>query len=179
MLYDNEQFQVDGFTFRVNFENDVDYGSPWENDDGHGPVSEWTRRDKRPGELVLCSDRGSKRFYDYQAAVKTARVDGWDCPPYKQGTKGERAARAARADYDRLRAWYNDQWQYIGVVVHLLDDDGEEVDSASLWGIESDAGEYLEEVARDLAADMIAIAKAQHEQVDAALSVQEEDFRVC
>ena len=56
---------------------------PWENEDGHGPVSDWTRRDKRPGEIELNSDHGSKRYYDFQEACKIARRDGWGFMPHK------------------------------------------------------------------------------------------------
>jgi hypothetical protein len=32
---------------------------PWERADGHGPVSDWTRREKRPGERVLHPKKSS------------------------------------------------------------------------------------------------------------------------
>jgi len=61
---------------------------------------QWENRPKRPGELILASDGRVDRFYDFQAAVKLARRDRWDSPPYKTGKPGERAARAARADFE-------------------------------------------------------------------------------
>jgi hypothetical protein len=68
------------------------------------------------------------------------------------------AAEAARRDYQRLADWCNDRWQYVGVVVELLDDDGDPMgERASLWGIESDATGYLEEVAHELAAEVLAM----------------------
>ena len=147
-----------GLTFRVTHEQDTDHGAPWEACDGHGPVSEWTSRDKLPGELVLNSDGRQCRYYDYAEACRIARRDGWDAPPYKTGTARQRAARAARADFEYLRAWCSDEWTYMGVIVELLDDDGEAVDSASLWGIESDAGEYLDEVAAELVDELTSAA---------------------
>ena len=45
----------------------------WEWGDGHGEVSEWTTRDKKPGEVVLCIDGRSRLYYDMQGAVKLAR----------------------------------------------------------------------------------------------------------
>lgn len=152
-----ENFTHNGFKFCAEIEHDGDTDAPWEHEDGHGPVSEWTSRSKNAGELVLCSDRGRHRFYDFAGAVKLARRDGWDTAPYGQGTAGQRAERAARADYERLRAWCNDQWSYVGVIVHRLDHDGEKIEdqAASLWGIESDAGDYLKEVSRELAADIL------------------------
>lgn len=145
MLYDGETFQHKGRSYRFEVKPDETMGEPWKEHDGHGVVSDWTTRDKKPGELVLCTDRHSKRFYDFAASVKIAR-EVWGCK------RGKEAADAARADFERLRGWCNDQWCWIGVVVTLLDDDGDETDkSASLWGIESDAGEYLQTVAHDLA----------------------------
>ena len=68
------------------------------------------------------------------------------------------AAAAAMSDFKRLDAWCRDVWCYVGVVVTLCDENGDPVDGmdASLWGIESDAGDYLDEVARELAEEIIA-----------------------
>jgi hypothetical protein len=113
------------------------------------------------GEMVLCDDRSSKRFYDFQEAVKIARRDGWGFPGMTEEARatmkrGEIAQRAAMADFERLRAWCNDQWHYVGCVVTLLDEDDEETDEAeSLWGIESDADEYLQETALELADEIL------------------------
>ena len=147
-----------GLTFRVTIEHDTDHGAPWENEDGHGPVTDWEHRDKRPGELVLDSDGRAKRFYDFAEACRIAQRDGWDAPPYKTGTARQRAARAARADFDYLRAWCRDDWHYVGVIVTLLDEDGDEVDSASLWGVEDSDSAYVDEVAADLADELAASA---------------------
>lgn len=125
--------------FSVEFEQDPDSGAPWDND-GHGPVTGWETRDKLPGELVLNSDRGSKRFYDFAEACRIARRDGWDAAPFNDGseTKRQQAAKAARADFEYLRQWCDNQWEYVGVIVTLLDDDGEKTDvSDSLWGVET------------------------------------------
>ena len=66
-----DTIELQGRRFRVEVEADEGHETPWDYEDGHGPVSDWTRRDKRPGERVLCSDRSSKRFYDFAQAVKT------------------------------------------------------------------------------------------------------------
>ncbi len=136
-----------GYTVRVQIDVDLDAGTPWENCDGHGPVSGWERRNKLPGELILCEDRGSKRFYDFAAAVKIARRDAWDTKPYNTGTAGERAHRAVMADYEYLRRWCNYQWRYIGVIVTLYRH-GAEVSTDSLWGVEDDGGSWRETAAR-------------------------------
>lgn len=168
-LYDGDTFLHRSRTFRVTFPFDDTCEAPWERGDGHGPVSEWTRRAKRAGERELASDHGHKRFYDVQEAMKIAKRDGWDAEPYG-GSKGEKAARAVEADFEFLRRWCNDQWHYVGCVVALLDGDGEEVESTSLWGIESDSREYLDEVARELADEL-------SESADAAMARDIEQSR--
>lgn len=151
-----ETITIDGREYRVTIEPDYDCGAPWDEECGYGPVTDWTSRAKEPGELVLCTDRGSYRYYDFAGACRIAKRDGWSTAEIEarkaQGEKitaKEQAARAARADYKRLRDWCNDRWHYVGVVVS--DEEGE---STSLWGIESDADAYLEEVARELAEDL-------------------------
>ncbi len=165
MLYDNSTFEHEGVKFRVTFPADEDSGAPWENEDGHGPVSEWkrhpfghgTKPPKAPGERILVWESGSYRTYDFQEALKIARRDGWDAPPYGTGTKRQQALRAVEADFKRLEDWCNDRWQYVGVVVELLDADGDAMgETESLWGIESDCSEYLEETAHELAGEILA-----------------------
>lgn len=139
----------------IKIARDDSKGEPWKEYDGHGPVSDWVTRDKLPGELVLDTDRGRKLFYDFAEAVKIAKRDGWDTKPYGTGTKGERAHRAAMADYEHLRSWCNGDWTWIGVTVTLHTPAGEF--NASLWGIES-GGDYWREVAVEL------IEQCQYEQ---------------
>jgi hypothetical protein len=164
-LYDGDTFEHAGNLFRVTFPRDEDHGTPWDEEDGHGPVTGWESRDKRPGEMILSEDhRGrAKRFYDFAEAVRIAKAEGWDAPPYKTGTAGERAHRAALADFDRLRRWCSDDWCYVGCVVTLVDDDEEDMPefSASFWGIESDAGDYLREVAEELADEILSDLRAR------------------
>lgn len=159
-MYDGETFEHATHKFRVNFETDLDGGLPWNEEDGHGPVSDWTTRAKSPGEIVLAVDRPHRRYYNFAEAVKIARRDKWDAPPYGTGTAGEQAVRAVRADFERLRDFCNDYWTYVGVIVTLLDDYGDPMEgaSASLWRLESDASEYLTETANELAADILADA---------------------
>lgn len=192
------EFEHNGAQYVATIEIDDSHGAPWDEEDGHGDVTGWKRREKLPGELVLAGDgRGglgtdaARRFYDFAGACKTARRDGWGFLPgelkyEKRGdcwhawcegfdgkehvstdanrairavydehratmTARQYAAGAARADYERLRAWCNDEWCYIGVVV-TRDETGE---TESLWGVESDAGEYIRDVARELAEQLL------------------------
>jgi len=155
--YQTETREAHGRTWKVEWFYDEDTGAPWKEHDGHGPVSDWERREKTPGEMILNSDRGSKRFYDFQAAVKQAREEGWNVAPYIWPSKGAQAAAAALADFKRLYGWCNDKWHWCGVRVTLEDTD---ID-ASLWGIESDAEDYFEEVIADLMADCMAQVEKQ------------------
>ena len=137
--YKTETIEQHGTAYRIEWVRDYDHGAPWEEEDGHGPVSDWERREKRPGEMILNDERGARRFYDFAAAVKQARREGWSTAPYEWKTKGEQAAAAALADFDYLRRWCNDEWYYCGIIVTVLNDEGEETDnSSSLWGIEDD-----------------------------------------
>lgn len=146
----------DGVSFAYWLIQDDDMTPPWDRGDGHGPVSDWTKRDKRPGELVLSVDGGHWRLYDYQEAMRIAKRGGWDAKPFGEGTKGQRAHRAVMADFDFLRRWCDDQWYYVGVVVAMINEDGEIMqEGGSVWGIESDADDHLEMIAHELAGEML------------------------
>jgi len=158
------------FNFSVVIEKDDDHGAPWVEEDGHGPVSEWTTRAKQAGELVLNDDkRGHRRYYDFAEACKKALAEGWDDTPSKiEGepeTKRQQAARAARADFEHLQAWCNEEWYYTFITVTLLDRDGNPTTHTdSIGGTDND---YAEEQAR-LMCDELA------SQVDASGPTSEE-----
>lgn len=209
---------IGGFEFSARIECDDSAGAPWQEECGHGPVSDWRRKGwnghyaKAPGELLLCDDnpsglRGnsSARFYDYQEACRIALRDNWGIAPYHMQTECNAngiytvsaqwfhgrellafkstgdcvnaaiadcyrqhketfpsarayAAGAARADFERLREWCNGDWQYVGLIVDCSRN-GIELASASLWGIESDSGRYLEECAQELAQEALQEAR--------------------
>ena len=160
---DNPTLEVGGYVITATIHSDEGLRLPWEEEDGHGPVTEWTRRAKRPGELVL-TDSGPRlrRLYDFQEACKIARRDGWGVAGGRQDGESARAyaARAALADYDRLRRYCNGHWEYVGVAVSVTyqGHDLTGAYGAALWGIESDAGAYLLEVANDLIPEAMAQA---------------------
>jgi hypothetical protein len=143
---------VDGFTLTATIERDDAGQPPWEREDRHGIVSDWTGRAKRPGEWVLCKDRGYFRYYDADTSLQIAKRDGWSAAPHDQGTNAERAARAVREDYERLQAWCRDDWCYVGVCVDVRRNGVKLTNryDVALWGLESDAGKYLRDVANEM-----------------------------
>jgi hypothetical protein len=160
-LYDGSIIEVDGIEFKISIVHDDLTGPPWEECDGHGPVSDWTCRDKRPGEMLLAEDHGWKRFYDFQSAVKIARRDGWNVAPFPVWkTRGEQAAAAAYADYEYLARWCRNDWEYVTLTVTALDEDGDILDfvSAGLGGVEYDPRDtsHVAEMAEMLAHQVIA-----------------------
>lgn len=148
--------------------HDDDATAPWDRAEGHGPVSEWTTREKRPGERVLHSDRASKRYYDFAEAVQIAKRDGWRAhKDDANGTPGEIAARAAESDFNTLRAWCRDEWSYCGVAV-TIERAGIRLTGKydhALWGVEYNYPEsdnsYLLEIANELLPDALNAAKAK------------------
>lgn len=153
MLYHGDTFEHQGQQFKALFETDCDVIAPWKEYDSHGVISEWTTTDKRPGEKILYSDGRQKLMYDIQATTKRARADGWNHEPYT-GTKGEQAARAVAADFERLRQFCEGHWSYVVLTVELLDEDGEAITSETLGGIESDDPDMMDH-ARQLAEEVL------------------------
>lgn len=161
-----ETIKVGGLSFAVAVARDDDATPPWDREDGHGPVSDWRRsRDKSPGERVVSEDRGSYRFYDMREAVCIAERDAWGlCDEARaklsaklgrEPTKGEIRAQAVENDFQRLRAWCDDEWSYVVLRVTLLDVEGEDTDTtAYCGGFESDYRDYILESAHVMAQEL-------------------------
>lgn len=163
-----EEFERAGLKFRATVHHDSDMGHPWDEHDGHGIIRDIRansctgRPEKRAGETVIAWDRGRGWAYDVQATTKKARAERWglgDAAPLiaklgRDPTAGEVTAEAVRQDLGRMRDYLDDRWYWCGVVVELLDLDGDPVPgmSESLWGIESDSDDdYFMETAEELA----------------------------
>jgi hypothetical protein len=102
--------EVFGKRFQVEIEQDSSI-IPWEHDDAHGPVSDWTTRDKRAGELVLVVDGRCRRYYDFETAMKIAKRDGWGCSELKGNeTAGEKAYASVMSDYNGSRYLYRPEY---------------------------------------------------------------------
>jgi hypothetical protein len=168
---DKIEAQAGGLLLVATLHADDDTSAPWDREDGHGPVSDWCRKDtKSPGEVILNEDHGSCRFYDMAEAVKIAKRDGWGTPDGRQDGEraGAYAARAAAHDFAVLKAWSGDEWQYVGVAVQAFDPatglalTGEF--SNALWGVEANYpgadNAYLVEVANELASEVVTEARA-------------------
>lgn len=151
--YEGEQVTdlSNGWKIKVEFEYDHDYGKPWEECDGHGVIYETHSREEYMDEWLLNNSRGWYRYYDWKESLKLAIKDKWGCKPYDTST----AMDAIKADYEWLRRWCNDDWWWVGMIVTLLDEDDNEIDSDSCWGYDSDSIDYLCSEARSWAAHMI------------------------
>lgn len=121
---DTDSVTYQGRTIRIEWSFEQLGGKPWDYCD-YGNVTDWLYRDKQPGEVIICSDHGSKRFYDFANAV--ARLK-------QEGCSGAEADRIAKSEVKRFQDWCNDQWFYMNASVTI---DGLEY-TDSLGGIESD-----------------------------------------
>jgi len=165
---------ADGFDLTATIYHDDDTTPPWEREDGHGPVSEWTDRSKDPGERVLCQDRSHRRYYDFQEACKIALHEGWSFVPADNSqtkTAKAYAARAVERDFTVLKAWCDDQWHYYGVAVTVAKNDVQLTGqyAHAVWGVEGNYpgsdNDYLREVANELAEEALQAAEAQLEKL--------------
>ena len=147
------------FGFKLKFEIQYDdyHEPPWEDCDGMGVVTDWIHgyRDEEKYGWELCNDYHSHRYYDWRATLPEAMRDGWDAPPYGGNDKRAKAMRAMKSKYEFLRGWCNEDWWYVGWIVTLYDPNGDEIDSESVWGYESESMDYIASCARDAAAHML------------------------
>lgn len=152
---DYEILTIDGREFAAIVEPDDYQDPPWLMEDGHGIVSEWTGRDKRPGEIVLHADGSRYLYYDFAATLKKARKEGWGTSDGKRPNETARqyTERAVRADFDYLRRWCKDDWYYVVVGVAPIVDGEPDTDRAEyLGGVEFDYQyDYWREVAEQIA----------------------------
>lgn len=153
----SEEYEYRGYRIEITAEWDDNMGEPWKEHDGHGIVSEWTTRDKAPGEWLLCQDHSSKRFYDYKGTLAVARLDGWGLSPDqlkvfgrklgRKPTRKEITAEAVKRDYEYLRAWCNDEWHWMGYTTRITPPDGGAFDGDSCWGFDDE--DYMIECAKE------------------------------
>lgn len=176
-VYAGESFDFEhrGRMFRASIEFDDSSGAPWEQGDGFAPIERKPHgygaqygAAKRPGELVIHD--GGRNGYAYVVdipdAIAIARRDAWGISQElrtafesKHGrppTPREVARLAIDENIAFCRGWCEDDWQFIGVIVQMIGRDGEPVgDSESLWGVESCGGYARDDVAPELAEQII------------------------
>lgn len=153
--------EVDGLTFKVEIKQDEDYGRPWDESDGHGPVREakrnyhYGRIEKAHGERILHAGDSNEYswVYDWNGALKLAEKDGWgvsekDRPAnWDSLSRAQQSELAVQRDFEFLKAWCDENWVCCGVCVTLMieDEDGDLVEydgpltaqfHDSLWGVE-------------------------------------------
>lgn len=160
-----------GLTFRIEVKPDGDMGAPWDEHDGHGPVRVarvvHDHAHKEPGERVLYADRGDAWLYDWAEAMLIARRDRWGLAPDDKAALAKKLGRAPKpdeireaavqADFDYCRRYCTGDWHWAGVVVTLLDTDGEPTsETESVWGVESDSHDYHKELAQESAGSIAA-----------------------
>lgn len=151
MKIDSETYEYRGHAIRIDIHHDEHMGPPWEEHDGHGIVSDWEHRDKRPGEWILYSDGRSKRFYDVTETLKRAKADGWGLGEEENAkltkrlghkpTNKEVIAESVRQDFEYLRRWCNDDWVWLGYTTEIETPEGNTVSGDSCWGF--DDREYM------------------------------------
>ena len=173
-LIRTETITHEGFAFLVSLYFDDSASPPWEMSDGHGPVR--FIEDREPlqrGETVLYDCQRGRYVYDWGRAIVQAAREGWGLDPDalqaltqrlgKKPTKAQIRAEAVRRDMAFLRGWCADDWCYVGVCVQRIGPDGEALGDPfdnALWGVESD-GDYWEEVAHELASQLMPDERAQ------------------
>ena len=159
-----------GYPIKVEIHQDEDKGEPWVEDDGHGIVSEWERRDKAPGERVLYCDGNSRLFYDFAKTMKIAKRDGWGLSEAEKATLTAKLRRqpttkqilvaAVESDFKYLRAWCADQWHWQGYTTEIKTPSGDIINGHSCWGFDDE--KYMLDDATDHARatvdDLIATA---------------------
>lgn len=150
-----------GFDLTVTIEPDQHSGAPWDN----SPYSLTMEHSSRNSGMY----QATGHWFD--AGNLVAITSNWtDCPhdardqihAMHRATMSPRAyaALAARQDFERLRAWCNDDWNYVGIIV-TASKAGINLGTVSLWGLESDdKSGYLIETAQDLAQEAIESAQA-------------------
>lgn len=111
---------------------------------------------------------GREYRYWHWAQDAAEEVARWKARGWSKQAAAEEVARWKAADYARCEAYNEGRWYYMGVLakaqVRIWRPGGWDlqwIQSAGLWGIESDAGrEYLEEAAREELADLRADLEA-------------------
>lgn len=177
-ISDGEVLVIRGYQVQVRIEYDADGEYPWENCVGMGHIRrEHNRRNKRAGEQPF----GSCWMFDFRKTTEEAKRDGWGIgkddeavmaqklgrPP----TRAEVTSESVRRQFEYLKAWATDEWQYYGYVVTLLDGKGKETEHFdSCWGFEywlydDEKNQYFFDEVYGAAEQLVEAAEAEQTEV--------------
>lgn len=160
----SDHFTHEGFDFTMEIVDDNDHEPPWESGDGYGVVLDWRHgREKAPYERLLNRDRNNYRFYDMRATRAKAIKERWGIAEPDGLTRKQIIAAAVEKDFQFHRGWCNGEWRYVGVVVQLVDGPYLLAEDRSLWDIESNSPEYIEEVKLELANELLPLSRIERE----------------
>lgn len=156
--YHTENLTIENYDVRIEYWYDEYIGKPWEEYDGHGDIREtrayYGHPDKKPGEIIIHQDWGTWWIYDFAGAVEKAKSEGWGCKESEGLTPNQVAAKAATEDMNYCRRWLDDKWHWAGFTVTVIDDNGDEIESDSCGGFESDT-DYFKESAHESAKNLV------------------------
>ena len=149
-----------GYVARVYYDDAL--RNPWDEEDGHISPEYFDRRDHVPSGWTIMPTYGRGYWaFDLGAALLKAAREKWGLDPssreykgirvkdgHKKPTRSQIRYAAVKADARRMAEYINGDWHY--VVVSVSREEEEENYEHAVWGIESDCGDYLHEVAVDL-----------------------------
>jgi hypothetical protein len=159
----------DGFMLTAVVHDDDTLGPPWIEYDWNGIVreirlDETGRISKRLSECVLQADGWDATLYDSEEAMRVAKR-AWvhtSGPHRLIGMMlGEAAHQLVERDFKHLKDWCEGEWSWVGISVAVTQFGLELVHPYECvrWALESNAGDYLVEVADELAETAIALAR--------------------
>lgn len=164
-MKDRDLFTHKGVDFRVYIEDDDSKDPPWKDSDCHGVILEAMRGAPINKQRLLRRNRGLHTIYDWEASMKVAERDNWGLGDEemeklrkelnRKPSKKQVLARAVERDFKYLRDWCQGYWKYIGVCVTQIGDDEDKRYEHALWRIESNAKDYIEEVAHEHAEEIL------------------------
>lgn len=179
--FHTEEFTREGVDFVAKFfSDDGSMGWPWNEDGGWGIVRYvprgFMKGHKKPGEVLLLSNRGVLYLYDFAGTIKKAREEGWGLGGDEAVglTKRQVIERAVQNDMENVQAWIDEDVYWCCLTVSPADDDSV---VESLAGVEWDTrddGEYAKESAQELA-DQILYDRRKQAEKD-ALEAAERNF---
>ena len=173
--YGSAEWEQDGFQMQAKLVDDYE-GRGLDDDEALGEFSDYAP--DKPGEYIKIDPTGSEKFTLERAGIGPSAYTYGDYEQYwSNGSTGtvaetrasmsklgmskqvaEEWARAnARMFYERALRTLDGDITYVGVVV-TASRAGVELGENSLWGIESDSGDYFNEVASDCAGEAISQA---------------------